>query len=409
MKIERRFVKGVKVRAKDGDKPQISGYASVFGDTYVLWDTASYRVVEKIKAGAFSRVLDENQDVRCLFNHDPDNVLGRSTNGTLRMKQDDKGLQFENDLDTRTRIGQDVQAFIDREDVTGCSFAFTVSKQNWTEETVDGKTISTREIEEFDNLYDVGPVTYPAYEGTSVASRSWMERAPAELRAKLRDAQDGDPDDQPECNCGCRACMSAECEECDMCMADCGDPDNCDHDNVGSYARRGDDKPTKRVAGEDLTSDCFIYVGDPDKPATWALPWKFKSDAKKKSHLRNALARFNQTNKIPADKKPAAYKKLVKLCKQYGIQVTDDEAKAIGLTAEQRDMLRASVGTHDNVCECPCAECQVGDCDNCSDPECDDDGCDHGDDEEDDREAILADIDMRLRLAGLGKGPVLVK
>ena len=400
MKMERRFVKGATVRAAKGDKPQISGYSAVFGETYVLYDSASYRVVEKIKPGAFTRVLNEKQDTRGLFNHDPNNVLGRTTNGTLRLAQDDKGLQFENDLDMRTTIAQNVQAFIDREDVTGCSFAFTVSKQNWTEETNNGKTISTREIEEFAQLFDVGPVTYPAYEATSVASRSWLDGAPAELRsaigAKLRDAKDGDP----ECKCGCRACKSAECDECNMNMATCGDEKNCDHSgSVSMYSVRGD-KQTKRVDGEDLTSDCFIYVGDSDKPETWALPWKFSTDAKTKSHLSNALARFNQTQKIPADKKPSAWKKLVRLAKKYGIKVSDPEAKAWGFTAEQREDLRASVGTTQLTCQCPCAECQVGDCENCSDPDCDDDGCDHEDDDGD-RTAALDEVDMRLRLAGL--------
>ena len=57
--IERRFTKGAEVRATNGDKPQIGGYASVFGEEYVLYDDSSYRVVETIKPGAFSKVLKE--------------------------------------------------------------------------------------------------------------------------------------------------------------------------------------------------------------------------------------------------------------------------------------------------------------------------------------------------------------
>lgn len=237
--IERRFVKGAHVRADKGEKPQISGYASVFGEEYVLYDSASYRVVEKIKPGAFTRVLNEKQDVRCLFNHNPDNVLGRTTNETLRMSQDDKGLKFSNDLDTRSTVAQNVEAFVDRGDVTGCSFAFTVSKQTWSEEMSNGKTISTREIEEFAELFDVGPVTYPAYDATIVASRGWLKSAPAELRSAigfgstLRDNPVGSPANK--CQCACAECQVGNCDNCSE--PDCAEP-GCDHTPDGDGDER---------------------------------------------------------------------------------------------------------------------------------------------------------------------------
>lgn len=264
LKMERRFFKGAQVRASKGDKPQISGYASVFGEEYVLYDDGGYRIVETIQEGAFARVLKEKQDVRCLFNHEPDNVLGRTTNQTLRMSQDDKGLEFENDLDLRTTVGQNVQAFIDRGDVTGCSFAFTVSKQSWSEEKADGKTISTRVIEEFEQLFDVGPVTYPAYEATSVASRDWLNSAPAEVRGALRDATSKDTEgmdpisrslvricekhgikmsdellkdlrasvgtSENTCGCACAECQTGDCENCSD--AECDDA-GCQHGQQG--------------------------------------------------------------------------------------------------------------------------------------------------------------------------------
>jgi len=409
MKLERRFVKGAQVRAKKGDTPAIEGYGAVFGQDYVLYEDSKYRIVERITPGAFQRVLQEKQDTRCLFNHDADNVLGRSTNNTLRMNEDSDGLHFENDLDLRTTVGQNVQAFVDRGDVSGCSFAFTVSKQTWRDEKgSDGKQVSTREIDEIDQLYDVGPVTYPAYTGTSVAARSEMRSAvmaieglPVTLRHALAIARAADGQ---ECSCQCRACYGGDHEECEMCMVNCGDEENCDHtmQDDGDRAGRGDSKPTKRVDSEDLTSDCFVYVGDPQKPATWALPWKFKTTAKIKSHLRNALARFNQTKKIPTDKKADAWKKLVNLCKKYGVKVSDQEAKAWGLTPEQRDQIGA--GTR---CQCDCPECQVGDCAHCSDADCTDPGCNHdgadggaADQDDDDRAADLVEVDARLRRSG---------
>jgi ATP-dependent protease ClpP protease subunit len=83
---------------------------------------------------------------------------------------------------------------------------------------------------------------------------------------------------------------------------------------------------TKRVANEDLTAACFIYVGDPDKTDTWKLPWHFSSEEKTVSHLRNALARFDQAE-IPEDHKAECWAKLVRLCKEHGIDVEAEKPK----------------------------------------------------------------------------------
>lgn len=232
--IERRFTKGAKVRAKGDDaKPGLTGYAAVFGQDYIIYESKSFRMIERVKAGAFTRAIDEEQDVRCCFNHNADNVLARTTNGTLQINQDAKGLSYDADLDSRTHIAQDVRCFVDRGDVTGCSFAFSVRKQTWTEVEEDGFTTYQREIEDVD-LYELGPVLFPAYEGTSVGARSaaafarelrsaaWAEGLPAEIRAKIEaradvvtggDIPDGSGDDdqlEEECNCRCAAC--ADCE-----------------------------------------------------------------------------------------------------------------------------------------------------------------------------------------------------
>lgn len=220
MSIERRFVKGAQVRAAgDEAKPVLEGYAAVFNQEYVLYEDTGMRWVETIKAGAFARVLRERQDVRCLFNHDPNQVLARTENNTLQMREDSKGLTYDAALDARTHVAQDVRCFVDRRDVTGCSFSFQVSKQAWREEeTPDGKmTTYTREIEEIGSLYDVGPVTFPAYEGTSVGARSLAQQlhrvtgvAP-ELRSRmLARALKRDDDEEMACSCRCDACSRCE-------------------------------------------------------------------------------------------------------------------------------------------------------------------------------------------------------
>jgi len=99
------------------------------------------------------------------------------------------------------------------------------------------------------------------------------------------------------------------------------------------------EKRTKRVAGEDLDASAFAYVGDPEKTETWKLPIKFSSDAKTKRHIRNALARFEQTKGIPADKKAEVKAKIEAAAKEHGIDVAEEGKKASTL----REMLKARI------------------------------------------------------------------
>src|ERR1035438_1968553 len=144
MLVERRFSSGAQVSAITRDaagntQAKIAGYAAVFNADYVLYEDESYRVVETIAPGAFTPVMGD--DVRCLFNHAPDNVIGRSTNGTLTMRQDTRGLRFQNAMDLKTTVGQNVYRFVTRGDVTGCSFAFVVEECEWDEaQQADGRS-----------------------------------------------------------------------------------------------------------------------------------------------------------------------------------------------------------------------------------------------------------------------------
>lgn len=353
MSIERRFIKGTQVKVRAGAKPEIEGYGSVFNEQY---DSGWF--IETIKPGAFARALREKQDVRCCFNHDPSNLLGRTKAGTLTLSEDTKGLKFVCDLNSDTRVGNEVHAMISRGDLDGCSFAFQVTKQTWREEKEDpndpkSRMIQYRDIEDVD-LFELGPVTFPAYEGTSVGARTarrsamWPEGVPTEVRshipalAEIRitdtpdDSGDGDDDQPEECDCDCRACYSAECEECSMHMESCGDPETCCAMSAERSAKRSEsraDAKTKRVDGEDLKADAFAYVGDPDKTETWKLPIKFSTDDKTKSHIQNALARFSQTQGIPAAEKPAVLAKIKDAAKKYGIH-TGDESKASTISLE---------------------------------------------------------------------------
>lgn len=108
-------------------------------------------------------------------------------------------------------------------------------------------------------------------------------------------------------------------------------------------------KKTKRVAGEDLPASAFAYVGDPNKTDTWKLPIKFSTEAKSKSHVRNALARFNQTQGIPASEKAKVRQKIVNAARKYGIDVSEENDKIAAVTAVMQKAVRVYVNTHPNI------------------------------------------------------------
>lgn len=163
--IERRALKGAEVRAAEGER-KIVGYAAVFNS--LSEDLGGFR--EVILPGAFDRALREGHDVRALWNHNPDVVLGRTKSGTLKLSVDEKGLRSEIDP-PETRAAEDVLTSIRRGDVDGMSFAFRVLTDNWR--TEGGEQL--RELADLE-LLDVSPVAYPAYPATQVSARA-LERA----------------------------------------------------------------------------------------------------------------------------------------------------------------------------------------------------------------------------------------
>lgn len=167
--IERRILSAgpIEIRKGTPDKATavtLRGYAAKFD--VLSENLGGFR--EQIAPGAFADVLGD--DIRALFNHDPNHVLGRSTSGTLRVSQDSTGLYYEVDLPD-TQAARDLQVSIDRGDVSQSSFAFRVAPNGDTwDENEDGVIIRT--ITKFARLYDVSPVTYPAYPDATVGTRS---------------------------------------------------------------------------------------------------------------------------------------------------------------------------------------------------------------------------------------------
>ncbi len=162
------------IRVHDGadGARSISGYGAVFydgseGTEFELWRGA----VERIMPEAFDRAIEEKDDVRGLFNHDPSALLGRTSAGTMRLDKDKRGLLYDIDL-SDTNVAQDVAKHIDRGDVSGSSFSFVVESEEWHEEG-DVDVFEVRGV----RLFDTGPVTYPAYTGTSAELRSGIATA----------------------------------------------------------------------------------------------------------------------------------------------------------------------------------------------------------------------------------------
>ena len=187
-KVERRVmaIDDIEMRVTDDENPRITGYAAKFG---IFTDLGWFK--EKIRAGAFDEAL-KTSDVRCLKNHDPNLILGRTTSKTLRLETNSVGLKFDNDM-PNTTTGKDTREEIRRGDISGCSFSFTVDEEDWKHFKDDP---SERTIIKIGRLYDVGPVTYPAYPDTTVAARS-LERVRAEHENTEDNGQESRAEDVP--------------------------------------------------------------------------------------------------------------------------------------------------------------------------------------------------------------------
>ena len=163
---------GMELRAMDKEeKRTVRGYAATFESRSS--DLGGF--IESIDREAFSET--DMEDVRALFNHDSNFVLGRTKAGTLRLMVDENGLAYEIDMPD-TQLGRDMYESIKRGDISQSSFAFTIEDDEYRKE---GDTVY-RTIKKIKKLYDVAPVTFPAYESTSVQARKINELKNQELK-----------------------------------------------------------------------------------------------------------------------------------------------------------------------------------------------------------------------------------
>lgn len=178
-KIQRRD-SGLELRAetREDGSMVVRGYAAKYSSDSN--DLGGF--IETIEPGAFDEVV-KNSDVVALVNHDPNNLLGR-TPGTLSLRSDKTGLLMELDIPD-TEYGRSTYNSIQRGDLKGQSFSFSDFEADWNPD------FTRRNITRINKLYDVGPVTFPAYDDTSVSARdrvSAMDASAAEKRAAEEEA-----------------------------------------------------------------------------------------------------------------------------------------------------------------------------------------------------------------------------
>jgi len=169
MKQERRTFTGTVIARAEGEgMPKvIGGIAAVINS---VTDLGYFE--EVIEQGAFDNALSKEYDIRCLFNHEAELILGRTTAGTCSVfVNGDGNLEYTWIPDYENPTHMSVVRSIMRGDITQSSFAFTIKEQSWSESEKYG-SMGKRSIRTIEDLYDVSPVTYPAYQDTEADARS---------------------------------------------------------------------------------------------------------------------------------------------------------------------------------------------------------------------------------------------
>jgi len=196
--VERRFAQsGLEVRSSEGSIATIRGYMLRFGSVYDMgWFT------EEVASTALDNA--NLSDVRILFNHDPNNILGRTAAGTARVGKDSTGMWYEVDLPDSPN-GQNARVAVERGDITQSSWGFTLRRDETGRRTGDkwemrGKK-EHRILTDVDMVFDASPVTFPANPDTTAAKRSmvmWREGIAPEPEPTPEDTTINDVAEQEE-------------------------------------------------------------------------------------------------------------------------------------------------------------------------------------------------------------------
>ena len=158
--MERRTLKmkDMKVRERDGAR-YLEGYFAVFDKEYQVWDDW----IETIAPGAFANTLASGRDVKALWNHNHDIVLG----STAALREDNIGLFGSILINEKDQDALNAHARVERGDVDGCSFGFNIVRmeESWVDDVYRTRIL---EVE----LFEISPCTFPAYMDTSISARA---------------------------------------------------------------------------------------------------------------------------------------------------------------------------------------------------------------------------------------------
>lgn len=229
---ELRHIKARELRvakADDGTR-SITGYAAVFNVQSLDFGGWS----EMISPSAFTRTLQDNPDVLCLYNHSTGKVLGRTKAKTLSLEVDNVGLKFTCSLPDTT-VANDLTVSIERGDIDGCSFGFVCQSDVWTSMD-DGSALRT--LLDVD-LFEVTITSEPAYTDTSVSLRSAPKEVRSRITGKKAEKRDGDVDETDsaaKCGCDCGPCVDGDCDNCTD--PDCMDADCSCEVSTNAYRNR---------------------------------------------------------------------------------------------------------------------------------------------------------------------------
>lgn len=164
--MEQRYIPFKEVttrRSADDGTPILEGFFVRYDDVYKVGDN----VTESIAPGAFAESI--HGDVRALYNHNQDIVLGRTSAGTLKLEDREVGLWGQITINPKDTQAMDAYERVKRGDVSGCSFGFDIESEK-SDMKDDGSVHFT--IEKVNPLYEVSPCVFPAYEATSINARA---------------------------------------------------------------------------------------------------------------------------------------------------------------------------------------------------------------------------------------------
>ena len=271
----------IRVENVNGER-KIVGYGAVFNQLSEPMRIGNRMVRERVMPGAFDRCLSGGPDIRGLINHDPNLILGRTKAGTMTVSVDDHGARYEI-TPPNTSYASDLMESLERGDIDQSSFGFYTIDDGYVNE--EGSTI--RELREID-CFDMSPVTYPAYKGSSSGLRSEELRSmfpdgiPESLESETK-VEKEKRENEEGCDCDCASCESDNCAGCTT---------------VGC------------VDAECASAGCQNQV---------------RSGLTTKAEVRNAIARFNQK---PLDKaqKDAEWGKVLAAAKTVGLEISEENA-----------------------------------------------------------------------------------